>query len=388
MAYGDALPDAVRNGGSVPVMSSGGVTGEHDVANTGSPAIVLGRKGSHGSVWWTDQPAFVIDTAYFIDDRRSGVDLRWLFYVLLAARLGELSNDVGVPGLSREVAYEALVPVPPALDEQRQIADFLDDQVGRIEGLARERARQATLSDEVEYGLLHELLGERGVVLPDTLDGPIDPLPPGWRVGELGHVLRELTNGYVGPTRDILVDDGVRYIQSLHIKQGGINFDRRPYFVTEEWHRQRPRIHLGQGDVLIVQTGDIGQVAVVPADFGEASCHALQIARVEPAVISGAYLGEYLRSTFGQAQLLARATGALHPHLEAGVKNTPVVVPPIHTQQDLVDEMCRRRDEVTALRRNLSQMVTLLGEFKTSLISAAVSGEFDVSTADGSQVSM
>jgi type I restriction enzyme S subunit len=123
----------------------------------------------------------------------------------------------------------------------------------------------------------------------------------------LSLVLDQLTNGYVGPTRDILMESGVPYIQSLNIKNGRIDVSKREFFVSRSWHNERPRIHLLEGDVLIVQTGDIGQVAVVPEGFGEASCHALQIARVNRKVMTGPYLGSYLRSSFAYHSLLSRA---------------------------------------------------------------------------------
>ena len=70
----------------------------------------------------------------------------------------------------------------------------------------------------------------------------------------MGRTLRQLTNGFVGPTRDILVETGIRYIQGTHIKSGRIEFDRRPFFVSQDWHELRPRIHLREGDVLIVRS--------------------------------------------------------------------------------------------------------------------------------------
>ena len=39
----------------------------HSSANTLSPTIIVGRKGSLGKVQYSDVPCFVIDTAYFID---------------------------------------------------------------------------------------------------------------------------------------------------------------------------------------------------------------------------------------------------------------------------------------------------------------------------------
>lgn len=316
---------------------------------------------------------------------------RWLYWFLQSAPAREYWSIVvsGATFAALNLGPLGNTPTPVvALERQRRIADFLDDQVARIDNIIAAREQQGALLRERSSRLLDESFAVRGVSARPgmTLDQLRSALPEGWRAGELGHVLRHLTNGYVGPTRDLLVDEGVRYIQSLHIKDGRIDFARRPYFVPQVWHDERPRIHLRAEDVLIVQTGDIGQVAVVPRDFGAASCHALLIARVEPEVISGEYLGEFLRSPIGRQGLLSRATGALHPHLESGIKTAPVVIPPIGLQPGIVAEIAANRSHIDEGRALLTEHIGFLRELKGSLITAAVSGEFDVSSSDGSRV--
>jgi type I restriction enzyme S subunit len=70
--------------------------------------------------------AFVIDTAYFIDNRNTKVDLRWLYHVLKTLNLNEFSVDVGIPGLSREVAYHKRMPVPPSVADQIALVERLE----------------------------------------------------------------------------------------------------------------------------------------------------------------------------------------------------------------------------------------------------------------------
>jgi type I restriction enzyme S subunit len=175
-----------------------------------------------------------------------------------------------------------------------------------------------------------------------------------------------------------LVDSGVPYIQSTHIKQGRIDFDRRPFYVRREWHEDRPRIHLREGDVLIVQTGDIGKVAVVPPRFGEASCHALQIARVKPKILTGRYLGAFLSSWCGYHYLRSLATGALHPHLEAGIRATPIVVPPLDVQETIVLEVGEQTAKIDSLVAKAIAMIEVLQEYRSALITDAVTGKIDV----------
>ena len=87
LAYGDSLPEEARRQGNVPVFGSNGHVGEHDVANTLAPCLIIGRKGSFGKVNFSSGPGFAIDTTFFIDARYTTANLRWLHHVLGWARL-------------------------------------------------------------------------------------------------------------------------------------------------------------------------------------------------------------------------------------------------------------------------------------------------------------
>ena len=117
---------------------------------------------------------------------------------------------------------------------------------------------------------------------------------------------------------------------------------------------------------------------VVPDGFGEANCHALLIARPDVHVISSAYLGAYLQSEFGYQSLMRVATGALHPHLEFGIRDVPLVVPPIELQVEIVDAVNVRATHVNSMVKRLSSQLELLREHRQALITAAVTGELDI----------
>ncbi len=140
--YGDALATEVRDeSGDVPVFGSNGIVGRHTGTNTRGPVLIIGRKGSFGKITYSSIPGFCIDTAYFVDDTCTRADLGWLFYSMQPLRLDSLSQDTGVPGLSRDLAYENRMPLPPP-HEQAAIAAFLDRQTAKIDALTA-KARQA-----------------------------------------------------------------------------------------------------------------------------------------------------------------------------------------------------------------------------------------------------
>ena len=75
LQYGSSLSADVRQEGSIPVYGSNGPVGFHDKSNMLAPAIVVGRKGSHGKVVWAENGGFCIDTAFFVDHRSSSTNL-------------------------------------------------------------------------------------------------------------------------------------------------------------------------------------------------------------------------------------------------------------------------------------------------------------------------
>jgi type I restriction enzyme S subunit len=274
-----------------------------------------------------------------------------------------------------------VLSIPP-YTEQQSIAAFLDRETAKIDALIVEQQR------------LIELLKEkRQAVISHTVTKGLNPDAPmkdsgiewlgevreHWEVRKLNSFSTKITNGYVGPTRDILVEDGVPYAQATHIKGGKILFDGA-YFVTREWSEAHAKSILSLGDVLIVQTGagtgDIGLVSDNEIGF---NCHALIILSVDNTVMYGEFLAALLQSTYGRETLSSIQTGAMHPHLNCGeVKFITLPVPPIEEQTLIVRQISSCINQYDSLTEEAIKAINLLKERRAALISAAVTGKIDV----------
>jgi len=110
--YGKSLKRENRIPGRYPVYGSSGIVGTHEKALVTGPAIIVGRKGNVGTVYWSDADFWPIDTVYYTDAQHCTV---YLYYALLHTRF--TNTDVAVPGLNREFAHsrELLIPEPKIL---------------------------------------------------------------------------------------------------------------------------------------------------------------------------------------------------------------------------------------------------------------------------------
>lgn len=129
--YGKNLPQRNRKKGSIPVISSAGVVDTHETCHVNGAGVVIGRKGTVGSVTFSPGPFWPIDTAFFVEDEPSKRDIRFVYYLLQTLGLSGMNTDSAVPGLNRENAHALPILVPP-LAEQKRIAEFLKGLDDRI----------------------------------------------------------------------------------------------------------------------------------------------------------------------------------------------------------------------------------------------------------------
>jgi type I restriction enzyme, S subunit len=126
LAYGKALRTDTRIPGNVPVYGSAGVVGYHNECLVKGPGIIVGRKGNVGSVFWSNNDFYPIDTVFFV---RSTVSLYYVYYNLLGQSF--INNDAAVPGLSRNQAYllNFLLPDDSVLTQFQEIAQPIFNQI-------------------------------------------------------------------------------------------------------------------------------------------------------------------------------------------------------------------------------------------------------------------
>jgi type I restriction enzyme, S subunit len=153
LAYGKALKADDRQEGPFPVYGSSGIVGYHSASLVDGPGIIVGRKGNVGSVHWSDDPFYPIDTVYYV---RSRIPLHYVYFNLVGQNF--LNNDAAVPGLNRKQAYSLPFVLPPV----RQVAKFRD-----ICSLFFELHRTLRLQNA-------NLRATRDLLLPKLISGEID----------------------------------------------------------------------------------------------------------------------------------------------------------------------------------------------------------------------
>ena len=350
-----------------------------DITPKGS--LLYSFKLSVGSVSFAGCDMYTNEAiASFTSD--SLLPLEYLYYVLPKFLIENASTNIyGARILNQELIRNAII-LKPTYEEAETIANFLDFETAQIDTLIKKQQtliqllkekRQAVISHAVTKGLNPD------APMKDSGVEWLGEVPVHWEIMAISKLTQKITNGYVGPTRDILVPKGVPYIQATHIKRGNVNFDDA-YFVREEWSKKHSKSILKEQDVLVVQTGaGTGDIGLVTSEEAGYNCHALIILQPKANLILGGFLSFTLQSDYGYAILYSIRTGGMHPHLNCGeVKYVKVSVPPIDEQQEIIAYIERMKSKFNDLINNAEQAIQLMQERRTALISAAVTGKIDV----------
>lgn len=190
-----------QRSGAVPVVSSGGIGSYHDTAVVRGPGVVLGRKGTLGSVFYIDEDFWPHDTTLFVKDFGSSFP-RFVYYFFKGMREELLALDVGTsnPALNRNHVHPIAVSWPPRLEQERiaNLLGALDDKIAlnrRMNHTLETTAAALFRSWFVDFDpVLAKAEGRRAVGVPDWLHdclpsefdpGSTEPIPAGWTIEPL-----------------------------------------------------------------------------------------------------------------------------------------------------------------------------------------------------------
>jgi len=157
---GHDIVEAKLAPGPFPVISSSGIVGYHNASTSSGPNVVVGRKGSIGTVHYVETDIWAHDTSLFVTNFFGNYE-KFVFYLFKYLDLGQYGTKSGSPSLNRNDVH----PLPigrPSLDEQNGIVRILDSQNDEVSRSEQELDKLMKL----KAGLMDDLLTGRIRVTP------------------------------------------------------------------------------------------------------------------------------------------------------------------------------------------------------------------------------
>ena len=301
----------------------------------------------------------------------ANIENRFLLYSTLSSPWLEWADTTSygtkMPRTSWDAMSEYRLGIPP-LDEQRRIADFLDAETARIDQLVSFIFDSSNLLQAKRRALLMTVFPDVEIV----------------RV-RLGYFLCLVTSGPRG-WGDFVGSKGMPFFRSANLRRDSIQpslddlalVDAPPSAAAEA---ARSRVYVG--DVLIGITGaNTGWVSLADQRIANANV-SQHVCLVRPGnKVEGRWLAYALSAPQVQELLLGSQYGGTKTQLSLGdIRDLVVPLPPVAAQQRIVAEITEGLAAITTERAIRDRQLRLLAERRQALITAAVTGQIDVTTA-------
>jgi len=370
--------------GGYPVYGSGGVFRRAGEFLYDGESVLFGRKGTIDRPIHVNERFWTVDTMYYTR-LRDNVAGRFLYYYATTIPYWYYTTSTALPSMTQTNLAGHVMPLPP-LVEQRAIADYLDDATAKIDSLIANQ---------------HEMIG----LLEER------------RVSEIAHAVAGLRSPHKG-----VKESGLNWVPSIaaHIPVANIrrfaamrtghtpSRSNAEYWVdcTIPWFTLADVWQLRSGTVFTASVETSSRISelglansaaeLLPADTVMLSRTAsVGFSGIMPTSMATSQdfwnwicgprlLPKYLLWTFRamKPEFDAIKAGSTHQTIYQPIAAAlKMPVPSVGEQREIVDYLDFEVAKIDALIAKTHEHIALAKERRSALITAAVTGQFDVRNA-------
>lgn len=280
--------------------------------------------------------------------------------------------------------FAVLPIVIPPVDEQSKIASFLDSECSRIDDVIEKtqasieeykKLKQAIITQAVTKGIRPNRL------LKDSAINWIGDICCDWPLAKIKIGVTKVGSGKTpSGGAESYSDDGILFLRSQNIYDTGLALDNSTY-ITDEMDEDMKNTRVLPDDVLLnITGGSIGRCCIFPTSLGRANVNQhVSIIRVIKSVFLPEYIHYYWLSKLGHMSIRLYQTGGNREGMTAdAIKNTPIPLPSIEEQREIVDYLDSKCEEMDILITKKEQLLSELETYKKSLIFECVTGKKEV----------
>lgn len=313
-------------------------------------------------------------------------NVRYLHYVLhLVSSSGwfdVLCNKATIAHFTREKFSDLQIPIPSTV-EQKRIVAFLDRETARLDQLIVKKELQIELLQEKRSALIGHAVTKglnSKASMKDSMIEWLGEIPEHWQVCLFKRVAK--TTYGVGGELDRTLTEGTRILSLPNVsKNGCLVLDNVPY--SELPADQIDSLLLRKGDLLFNwrngSSDHLGKTAYFDLDGNYTHVSFLLRLRFNPELYESKYY-QFLLNGFQITGFFASSkAGVNNTFNQSELENLWVMVPPLQEQKNIADYLSRELKQIDKMISKIKYSIATMEEYRTALISAAVTGKVDVS---------
>lgn len=264
-----------------------------------------------------------------------------------------------------------LAPVP-TIEEQQQIADYLDTQCSEIDATAEDIQKEISLLEEYKKSVITEAVTKGlnpDAEMKDSGIAWIGEIPKDWKVDKIKYHLK----------RNEPKNPGNAIVLSVYRDYGVVPKDSRDdnHNVTSEDTSKYKYVKKGQ---LVINKMKAWQGSLAVSDYDGIVSPAYFIYDFIDEEYNHKYFHYLVRSCYKEE--FKRISGGIREGQwdlsPEGFSNTLVLLPSIEEQNEILDYILQKEIEIDAIIADKKRQRGILAEYKKSLIYEYVTGKKEV----------
>lgn len=333
------------------------------------PGVVIGRKGTLGTVHFLKEDFWPHDTTLWIKDFK-GNDPRFLSYFLPALKLENFDVGAANPTLNRNHIHGIKVFFPRERSHQQRIAAVLSAYDELMENNRRRIALLEKLAEELyrEWFVRLRFPGHEKVKF-------VKGMPAGWEVKKLG----ELVQTQYGFTASAEAEGhGPKFLRITDIVPAAIDWEGVPHCKIDENVEEKYLLH--EGDIVVARTGATVGYAKRINKFHPKAVFASYLVRLIPnRQVDSVFLGLSVERTAFKDFITMFVTGAAQPQANA---TTMALFPVLHPPESLLIEFNQIAQPILDEKEILLNQMAMLAHTRYLLLPRLISGKLRVEDLD------
>ncbi|MGW5339181.1 restriction endonuclease subunit S [Rhodococcus pyridinivorans] len=342
-----------------------------------------GEKNPVGFVVLYDRPEPAVTSNFLARvTLQEGMEPRYWTYLhhcLYNSRLTQpsIKQTSGIQNLDQQSYFDENVCFAPT-DEQVAIADFLDRETAKIDALiGKQKQLIATLREDRTATITHAVTKglDPDAEMMDSWVEWLGEVPSHWSVRRMSWLFGMISSGTTPDSRNPAYYDGpVNWVTTGELREGQISATARG--VTHLALRDHSALKVyPSGSLIIAMYGaTIGRLGILaaPACTNQACC-----VFSEPRGVSTRFA--YYALWAAREHLIQLASGGGQPNINQDkLRSLRIAVPSMEEQSRIVAYLDERCEKIDALISKATETVDTLQEYRSALITDAVTGKIDV----------
>ena len=267
----------------------------------------------------------------------------------------------------------------PSISEQQAIADFLDVQCAKIDGVISDIEKQIETLQKYKKSLITEAVTkglDRSVPMKDSGIDWIGTIPTHWDTNRLRYVASVKTGPFgTQLSADEYVDEGVPIINVKNIGYGSIlaeDLDCVPESVADRLSVHRLKLD----DIVFGRKGAVDKHAIITDEYVDWVQGSDCIRVRSNSEIDSGYLNYLFDSTYFGSYVMLYAVGATMPSMSSDILlNARILVPPVQEQKEIAAYLDKQCGKIDAIITNKQEQCATIRGHKKSLIYEYVTGK-------------